>query len=435
MFIYAIYQRVSGSEKEPSRIMNTGRKALTSRYKGVSGVKKMKTCSTKSICCILIPHLHAEIERSKKSNSIYFADSINYNEKPIVVATGNQDNDTVIDYDYIFDKFNIPEDTSLKNFVSLTGYEIKDLDIAFPDTEHLKTVRKEILSILSRFSPEIETPKMNKYYVDLTGTEHLLGRAIDSAEKIIRLIKERLGVTAKAGIGKNILVASTAAILSENNSVYEILSEREFIAQTPVSIIPLMPESAKQFLIENYNITKMGEISRLTEKDIPPLPYGYGKILHKYSQGIARNVLITDSKKKVTKFKIIFPEKVTAHSIKKALADTIFEASLEAVKNGTLPRKFSLAITYQDGYTVNLSGTFRTTEISKKEMLEDIFPYINRAMRRRIKLKSILLSLSSSIIGTEEQYLFPELKKSTSLEKAIASIAKKYGKKIIHYGE
>lgn len=405
----------------------------------------------KRICCIIIPHLYAEAAKISEAYCGSNTPEPKNIFKPIIVATGAEDNDTVIDFDPCFDKFldssglrsNAPrkleKGITIHNFMAITGYNREDFKLVKPHSVPVEKIEKKLVSLLKQFSPRVEPITAWKYSLDLTGTSRLFGRPIDSAKNLINRIKGHFGLTARAGIGENILIASTAAELAEDMGVYEIPSPsgKLFTAQLPISIVPLLPDSIKKTLAKVYNITSFGDIAKLSRDELISITPRYGNMLYAYLHGKPEDSGPVDIKNKKIRLKIAFPSSSDDRTVMKGILDALFEVSLEIYKLDAFPGRFSISVIYQDNYSTTLYGSFKKSpnNISlEKTMLKDMQPHLKNILKRRTKIKTILLTLFDFREAGGLKSLFPDMVTPGGLEKAISSITEKYGKEFIHYG-
>jgi DNA polymerase-4 len=107
------------------------------------------------------------------------------------------------------------------------------------DLEKYRAVSAQIMGILADFSPLVEPVSVDEAFIDLTGTERLFGRALDTVRRIKRRIHDETGLTASAGLAANKFVAKVASDLRKPDGlvVVEAGEETRFLAPLPVERI------------------------------------------------------------------------------------------------------------------------------------------------------------------------------------------------------
>ena len=378
----------------------------------------------KKIVCIYIPHIFTEAEYHKTPH-----------KRPIIISSGYYEKSIILDIDPSLERYSFTKGRYLHSLTNIINE--KKVDICPIDYDYMDTVKQKIIIFLDNFSPVVETEGYSRYYIDLTGTQRLFGRTIDAVTKIIKRLKEKYAFSAQAGIGRNLLIATTASVLAGKNGVYEIvpLSERLFIQQLPLSLIPLFPASIKRLLSMDYNITKISDLFKLSKDEIRPIAKAHTKTLYNLSRGISRDFLIYEPNKKELKVEIIPEAESNDDSIRKKVSDTLFETSLELYKRQLIPGIIHLSITYHDSYQLKYRIKIRNSFIRNQNGLYNtVEPYLTKALKRRTHIKIISFRLVEFRKTARQLWLFPGFSDNNNLSDAITSIKKRYGKKLIGYG-
>lgn len=104
------------------------------------------------------------------------------------------------------------------------------------DMDKYGRVSDEIMAILREFSPVVEVVSVDEAFIDLTGTERLLGSAAEAAAKIKARIREQTGLTASAGVAANKFIAKVASDFGKPDGlvVVEPGGEAAFLAPLAV---------------------------------------------------------------------------------------------------------------------------------------------------------------------------------------------------------
>jgi len=99
---------------------------------------------------------------------------------------------------------------------------------------------ERVFDLLREFSPLVEEASIDEAYLDLTGTERLLGPRQTVAKKIQRRIRDELGLPASIGIGSSKVVAKVASKQAKPEGIIVVGkgTEAEFLAELPVRALP-----------------------------------------------------------------------------------------------------------------------------------------------------------------------------------------------------
>lgn len=120
--------------------------------------------------------------------------------------------------------------------------------------------------VLQDFSPAVEMASIDEAYVDMTGTERLLGPPLESAHKLHEEMKRRTRLNCSIGIGTSRLMAKICSDQAKPNGVLYVLpgQEARFLAPLDVGRIPGVGKVAKARLNE-MGVTRIGDLQRLEE--------------------------------------------------------------------------------------------------------------------------------------------------------------------------
>jgi DNA polymerase-4 len=107
------------------------------------------------------------------------------------------------------------------------------------DMERYQAVSAQVMAILGDFSPLVEALSVDEAFLDLTGTERLLGAPVETVHRIKARIRAETGLTASAGLAPNKFLAKVASDLRKPDGLVVVAPGREaaFLAPLPVERI------------------------------------------------------------------------------------------------------------------------------------------------------------------------------------------------------
>ena len=274
--------------------------------------------ASKRIAFISIPHIFAESEESRRGYHQNqpkgdYQDQLkgghknqpkgDYQDQPLIIVSGTLSKSVVIDHSKTLYGSPVRKGMFLKDIASLKG-KIKVLPA---DYEYVEKLDKTVADRLKNYSPSIENAGTGEYYMDLTGTKRLFGREIDTCGRIIRELRESLGLTASIGIGSTVLIARLASRVAEEMSAYDICETAEelFLFPLSVELCPELSFPVKKALLSNYNIKNIGELEMFTKNDLTCMFGKEGEILYNCSRGLSRDRLMEKNTEKILMKKLI----------------------------------------------------------------------------------------------------------------------------------
>lgn len=121
-------------------------------------------------------------------------------------------------------------------------------------------------AVLEDFSPAVEMASIDEAYVDMTGTEKLMGPPLMAAHKLHLRMKERTGLNCSVGIGTSRLMAKISSDKAKPNGILYVLPgmEQSFLAPLDVGKIPGVGKVTGARL-NQMGILRIGDILRVEE--------------------------------------------------------------------------------------------------------------------------------------------------------------------------
>jgi DNA polymerase-4 len=319
-----------------------------------------------------------------------------------------------------------------------------DLIIIPPDHKFYEMKSKEVMEILSDYTPVIEQNSIDEAWLDMTGSESLFGQPLEAAGNIMDRIKNELDLWCSIGISENKFLAKMASEMKKPLGITELWKKdiEEKMWPLPVSLMyGVGKQTAKKlnsmgiYTIKDLALTKIDNIYKKLGKT--------GVELVRLARGI------DDSPVNATReeVKSIGRSTTLAHDItdiedaKAILMDLADDLGMSARKSGKKGNTVQITIKYSNFNTIT-----RQMTISPTCNIKDIYGAGVRLLEKNWTGEPVrLLGISLSGFQNErEQISLFDLdvdekenktdKKIDSLEDAILKIRKKYGTDIIKPG-
>jgi DNA polymerase IV len=156
-----------------------------------------------------------------------------------------------------------------------------------PEHRFYEEKSREVMEILSRFSPEVQQNSIDEAWIDLTGCESLFGSPLQIAQKIMKTIMEELDLWCSIGISENKFLAKMASERKKPLGITEIWEK-----DVPEKIWPLpvreMYGIGKQTekKLSNMGIMTIGDIAAFDKKSLCSVMGKYGEDLYRLAHGI-----------------------------------------------------------------------------------------------------------------------------------------------------
>src|SRR5207237_2120577 len=128
-----------------------------------------------------------------------------------------------------------------------------------------------VRSVLDRFSPVVEMASIDEAYLDMTGSERLLGPPMAAAHSLHQAIKSETDLNCSIGIGTSRLVAKLTSDQAKPNGVLRVLPGQDARALAPLDVrrIPGVGKATEKHLHE-LGIRKIGDLAALDQEFLEP---------------------------------------------------------------------------------------------------------------------------------------------------------------------
>jgi DNA polymerase-4 len=145
---------------------------------------------------------------------------------------------------------------------------------------------RRIFAIFDEFSPAVEGLSLDEAFLDLTGTQRLMGSARDVGERLRARVREKLNLAVSVGIGPVKMVAKIASGAAKPDGLLEVPREkvREFLEPLPVrSIWGVGPVAAER--LQRVGFETLGDLTRCDPERLSSLLGDWGLELARLGRG------------------------------------------------------------------------------------------------------------------------------------------------------
>jgi len=148
-------------------------------------------------------------------------------------------------------------------------------------------VSRQVMSILRRFTPQVEQVSIDEAFLDVAGTEALHGTPDAIATAIKATIRGELWLTASVGVAATRLVAKIASDLRKPDGLVVVVAGEEaaFLAPLPIARLWGVGEKSR-LVLADYGVRTIGDLALLPE-DLLQRRFGsMGPVLAARARGI-----------------------------------------------------------------------------------------------------------------------------------------------------
>ena len=313
-----------------------------------------------------------------------------------------------------------------------------------PDHHFYGQKSKEVMDLLSIYTPILEQNSIDEAWLDMTGSEGLFGKPVEAAKRIMDEIKDRLGLWCSIGIAENKFLAKMAAEMKKPLGITELWEQDIPIKLWPLPVKEMYGIGGKTAA----KLNRMGirTISELARFDIKLIVKTFGKggneiYLHAHGidndpvlarmasdmKSIGRSTTLPEDISDIEKAKIVLME----------LADDI---GMTARKHDKKGRTVHVTLKYSDFQVVTRQATIPATCITK-EIYQAGCSLLEQNWKRSHPVRLIGISLSGfhEDCSSDQLSLFDHMEdngkneKNERIDKAMDKIRNKHGSEIITF--
>ena len=354
--------------------------------------------------------------------------------KPVVVGGSAEGRGVVAASSYEARKFGI--------YSAMSAYRAKQLcpQAVFirPRIDYYAAVSQQIRQILEEFTPLIEPLSLDEAFLDVTGSESLLGSATEIGQKIRSRVQEQLQLTASIGIAPNKFLAKIASDLEKPNGFVVVAADQiqAFLDPLPVGRIWGVGKVTAH-VFKRFAISTIGQLRQLSRETLQELFGASGEHYWLLSHGIDDRPVVPDREAKSISNETTFSEDIRDTEDLKAWLVTLVEQVARRLRNhDRTGRTIDLKIRFSDFKTLTRSLTLGSSTNITSELLEaGIELLCNRIPKDHLPVRLIGFGVSQlDQPGMVQLQLFDETEREQqrSLDKVADQIAQKFGKHALH---
>jgi DNA polymerase-4 len=312
--------------------------------------------------------------------------------KPVVVGGRPDQRGVVSAASYEARKYGIHSAMPLRTASRLCPHAI------FLDGHHQKysAWSDRVASILVKFSPTVEMVSIDEAYLDLAGTERLLGPSFAAADKLLRTITTTTGLPCSGGLATTRLVAKVASDQAKPRGLVWVVPgmEARFLAPLPIRKIPGIGEVTERAL-RALAIETVEQLASHQQDKLEKIFGQWGTALYRKARGGDAYEFLIDAEPKSISHNHTFGEDTSDVAEMESLLSHLSQKTCKRLREaGLSARTLTLTIRYAGFQTYTRSKT-----VPEPVHLDtDIFAIFlelfrkHREPKRKVRLLGVALS-------------------------------------------
>jgi DNA polymerase IV len=241
---------------------------------------------------------------------------------------------------------------------------------------HYKEVSRQIRRILDEYTDLIEPLSLDECYLDVTTNKKGIVTGFEVAREIKKAIRERLQLTASAGVGPCKFLAKIASDLKKPDGLVVVRADEAeaFLAPLPVDKIPGVGEHMRKRLA-GMNIHTIGQLAETPPSVLDQVFGKWGMRLYGFAHGIdPRPVNPEQETKSISREETFEFDTTDLAQIRGVLAEQAEALGRRLSGKGIQARTVTLKIKYADFSSVTRSVShdtyFRDAKVIRDQAFE-----------------------------------------------------------------
>ncbi|MCX5828656.1 MAG: DNA polymerase IV [Deltaproteobacteria bacterium] len=313
-----------------------------------------------------------------------------------------------------------------------------------PDHRFYEQKSKEVMDLLSNYTPLLEQNSIDEAWLDMTGAEGLFGKPVEAAKRIMDEIKSRLGLWCSIGIAENKFLAKMASEMKKPLGITELWEHDVPIKLWPLPVKEMYGVGGKT--AEKLNRTGIRTIGELASLDINLIVRTFGKSgneIYLHANGIDNSPVLArkaDDMKSIGRSTTL-PEDVSdIEKAKIVLMELADDIGMTTRRHGKKGRTVHVTLKYSDFQVVTRQTTIPAT-CTTKEIYQAGCGLLEQNWNRFHSVRLIGISLSGfhEDCSSGQLSLFDQMEdnakneKNERIDKAMDKIRNKHGSEAITF--
>jgi DNA polymerase IV len=288
-----------------------------------------------------------------------------------------------------------------------------------------------VAAILAKFSPVVEMASIDEAYLNLAGTERLLGPPLAAADRLLREITETTGLPCSGGLGTTRLVAKVASDQAKPRGLVWVASgcEPSFLAPLSVRRIPGIG-GVTESALKGFGIETVAQLQAVPIENLESTFGRWGTALFRKARGIDSYEFFVDAEPKSISHNQTFGQDTSDRErVQSTLSYLCQKASKRLRDAGLRARTVTVTLRFADFRTITRRQTLVDPCDFDSVFLGVIRDLVSRTWNGSAKLRLVGVELSSFSAGSEQLDLLDPARreKLTNLSRATDRLRDRFG--------
>ena len=223
--------------------------------------------------------------------------------------------------------------------------------------DYYAEVSRHIRAIFERFTPLVEPLSLDEAFLDVTGSEHLFGPAVQIGRQIKQIIRQEVQLVASVGVAPNKFLAKIASDLEKPDGFVVVDPERvgEFLAPLPIERIwGVGRQGSKAF--HRMSIRSIGQLRGLPLEILNDRFGSSGEHFWRLARGIDDRPVVPDQEAKSISHETTFETDLSDPELLRAwLLELTEQVARRLRRHGLRGQVVEIKVRFSDFHTITRS--------------------------------------------------------------------------------
>lgn len=148
--------------------------------------------------------------------------------------------------------------------------------------------QSRLMRVIRRYTPVYEAERPGSFYLDMSGTERLFGKAMDAAARVRSDIARVLSLRATVGVAENKLVSRVAANVARPTGLCDVFpgNEADFLSPLDLDYLPAFGDFGDSGSFRELALSRVGDVARVPLNVLIRLFGRKAETLHQQALGV-----------------------------------------------------------------------------------------------------------------------------------------------------
>ena len=299
-------------------------------------------------------------------------------------------------------------------------------------------VSEQIMEILKSYTPLVEPISLDEAFLDVTNSLKLFGHPQKIGMDIKRKIKEKLGLTASAGIAPNMFLAKIASDLNKPDGFVEVKTgeEKKFLENLSISKMwGVGPSTEKE--LKSLGIETIGQIASYPAEALKKRFGRNGGHLRRLAQGIDGRSVTPAHQAKSIGNEITYPEDTgSENKIRKTLFELSEQVGRRLRDKNLRAKTITLKVRFSDFRTITRSRTIADPTNLGEDIFDSVWELFKKdnSSRKQIRLVGVSASSLTETKSKQLSFFEGERDRKENLARNLDRLHDKMGERIVRRG-